>query len=69
MKHAEKSKANLCFLISIGATKPGEIDITLVNCNQRIKYEDTVDNLCYWTKELGIPELCISFYHARIGEK
>lgn len=69
MKHAEKSKADLRFLIPVGATKPEDIDITLVYCNQRVKCEDTVDNLCFWAKELGIPESCIAFYHARIGEK
>ena len=69
MKHAEKSKADLRFLIPVGATKPKDIDITLVYCNQRIKCEDSVDNLRFWAKESGIPESCIAFYHARIGEK
>ena len=69
MKHAEKSKADLRFLIPVGATKPEDIDITLVYCNQRIKCEDSVDNLRFWAKESGIPESCIAFYHARIGEK
>ena len=36
MKHVEKIKANLCFLILVGATKPEDIDITLVYCDQRI---------------------------------
>jgi superfamily II DNA helicase RecQ len=69
MKHAEKSKADLRFLIPVGATKPEDINITLVYCNQRIKCEDAVDNLRFWAKELGIPETSIAFYHARIGEK
>ena len=69
MKHAEKSKADLRFLIPVGAKKAEDIDITLVYCNQRIRCEDTVDSLCFWAKELGIPESCIVFYHARIGEK
>ena len=69
MKHAEKLKADLRFLIPVGATKPEDIDITLVYCNQRIKCEDSVDNLRFWAKELDILESCIAFYHARIGEK
>ena len=69
MKHAEKSKADLRFLIPVGATKAEDIDITLVYCNQRIKCEDSVDKLHFWAKELGIPESCIGFYHSRIGEK
>jgi superfamily II DNA helicase RecQ len=69
MKHSEKSKADLRFLIPPGATKAEDIDITLVYCNQRIKCEDAVDSLRLWAKPLGIPESCIAFYHAKIGEK
>jgi superfamily II DNA helicase RecQ len=69
MKHAEKSKSDLRFLIPVGATKPEDIDITLVYCNQRVKCEDAVDKLRLWAKNIGIEESCIAFYHARIGEK
>jgi superfamily II DNA helicase RecQ len=69
MKHAEKSKADLRFLIPVGATKRQDIDITLVYCNQRVKCEDAVDKLRLWAKNIGIEESCFAFYHARIGEK
>jgi hypothetical protein len=69
MKHTEKSKADIQFLIPPGATKAEDIDITLVYCNQHIKCEDIVDNLRLWAKKLGIHELCVAFYHTRIGEK
>jgi superfamily II DNA helicase RecQ len=69
MKHAKTSKADLCFLIPPGATKAEDIDITLVYCNQRIKCEDAVDHLRFWAKQLELPESCIAFYHARVGEK
>jgi superfamily II DNA helicase RecQ len=69
MKHAETSKADLHFLIPPGATKAEDIDITLVYCNQCIKCEDAVDHLRLWAKQLDLPESCIAFYHARVGEK
>lgn len=69
MKHAEKSKADLRFLILPNATKAEDIDVTLVYCNQRVKCEDAVDNLRLWAKKMGIEESRIAFYHARIGEK
>jgi superfamily II DNA helicase RecQ len=69
MKHSEKSKADLWFLIPPGAMKAEDIDITLVYCNQCVKCEDAIDSLHLWDKLLGIPESCIAFYHARIGEK
>ena len=53
----------------MGVTKPEDIDITLVYCNQRVKCEDAVDKLRLWAKNIGIEESCIAFYHARIGEK
>lgn len=69
IKHAEKSKADLRFLIPPNATKAEDIDVTLVYCNQRVKCEDAVDNLQLWAKKMGIEESRIAFYHARIGEK
>ena len=53
----------------MGATKPEDIDIALVYCNQCIKCEDAVDNLRLWAKNLGIDKSCIAFYHAKIGKK
>ncbi|KZP19857.1 hypothetical protein FIBSPDRAFT_743256 [Athelia psychrophila] len=69
MKHSESSKADLRFVLPVGATTAAEIPITLIYCNQRIRCEDGADRIRMWAKELGIPEDCITFYHAKVGAK
>ena len=69
MKFDNYSMANLCFLIPSGASKPEDINITLVYCNQHITCEDAVDRLRAWAATEGIRTDCIAFYHAKIGEK
>jgi len=69
MQYPEESKADLRFLIPPHATKPDNIDITLVYCNQRLTTEDVCDALKQWAEDEGIAALCIAFYHANIGDK
>ena len=69
MQHPEESKADLCFLIPPHAPNPKDIDITLVYCNQRIICEDAGNSLRRWAKDEGLPEACIAFYHAKVGNK
>jgi superfamily II DNA helicase RecQ len=69
MQHPEESKADLRFLIPPHATKPEDIDITLVYCNQRLTTEDICDALRRWADDEGITPSCIAFYHAKIGAK
>lgn len=69
MKFDNYSMANLRFLIPPKVSKPEDIDITLVYCNQRTTCEDGVDRLRSWANEMGIPPECIAFYHAKIGAK
>ena len=69
MQHPEESKADLCFLIPPHASNPEDIDITLVYCNQRIICEDASNSLRRWAKDEGLPEACIAFYHAKVGNK
>jgi superfamily II DNA helicase RecQ len=69
MQHPEESKADLRFLIPPHASNPEDIDITLVYCNQRIICEDACDSLRRWAKDEGLPEACIAFYHAKVGNK
>lgn len=69
MRHSDESKADLRFLIPKGASTPEDIEISLVYCNQRITCEDAVDRLRQWARDEGIPESCIAFYHAKIGDK
>ncbi|KZP06507.1 hypothetical protein FIBSPDRAFT_754868 [Athelia psychrophila] len=69
MKHAETSKADLLFGFPVDSTTTKDIPITLIYCNQRIRCKDGVDRLRMWAKELGVPEDCITFYHAKVGAK
>ena len=69
MKHPQDSFADLRFLITAGATRAEQIDITLVYCNQRVHCEDAVDHLRLWAQGEGIDPSCIAFYHAKVGEK
>ncbi|KAG6814800.1 hypothetical protein H0H93_012209, partial [Arthromyces matolae] len=69
MRHSEESKVDLRFLIPKGATKPEDIPISLVYCNQRVTAEDGADHLRDWAEDCGISRDCVAFYHARIGEK
>ncbi|KAJ7730668.1 P-loop containing nucleoside triphosphate hydrolase protein, partial [Mycena maculata] len=68
MKYPEESKADLRFLIRPGATKPADIPVTLVYCNQRLACEDACDSLRRWARNEHIPDDCIAFYHAKIGQ-
>ncbi|KAJ6604921.1 P-loop containing nucleoside triphosphate hydrolase protein [Mycena sp. CBHHK59/15] len=68
MKHPEESKADLRFLIDSTASKPADIPVTLVYCNQRLTCEDACDSLRRWARDENIPEDCIAFYHAKIGQ-
>ncbi|KAJ7869594.1 P-loop containing nucleoside triphosphate hydrolase protein [Mycena olivaceomarginata] len=68
MKHPEESKADLRFIIGPGASKPADIPVTLVYCNQRLVCEDACDSLRRWARDEGIPDDCISFYHAKVGQ-
>lgn len=69
MKHSKDSKADLRFLIPKTVTKPEDIDISLVYCNQWLMTEDACDNLCRWAADAGLhqPETFIAFYHAKVG--
>jgi superfamily II DNA helicase RecQ len=69
MQYPEESKADLRFLIPPHATKPDDIDITLVYCNRRLTTEDVCDSLRRWAEDEGIAASCIAFYHAKIGDK
>jgi superfamily II DNA helicase RecQ len=69
MRFDNYSMADLRFLIPSGASKPDDIDISLVYCNRRTVCEDAVDRLRSWAAAEGIPTDCIAFYHAKIGEK
>ncbi|KAJ6492720.1 P-loop containing nucleoside triphosphate hydrolase protein [Mycena vitilis] len=68
MQHPEESKADLRFLIRPGASQPADIPVTLVYCNQRLTCEDACDSLRRWARDEGIPDDCIAFYHAKIGQ-
>ncbi|KAJ7640072.1 P-loop containing nucleoside triphosphate hydrolase protein [Mycena polygramma] len=68
MQHPEESKADLRFLIRPGAAQPADIPVTLVYCNQRLTCEDACDSLRRWARDEGIPDDCIAFYHAKIGQ-
>ena len=69
MHHRDDSKVDLRFLIPSGATKPEDIDITLVYCNSRTVTEDITDQIRVWLKAVGISVTCVGFYHAKVGEK
>lgn len=69
MKHPEDSKADLRFLIPKDLEKEEDIPITLVYCNQRVKCEDIADSLRRWMVDIGIPQRCAAFYHAKVGEQ
>ncbi|KAJ7891045.1 P-loop containing nucleoside triphosphate hydrolase protein, partial [Mycena leptocephala] len=68
MKHREESKADLRFLIDSKSSKPVDIPVTLVYCNQRLTCEDAYDSLRRWARDENIPEDCIAFYHAKVGQ-
>lgn len=68
MKHPEESKADARFLIPPHATKPEDIPVTLVYCNQRLTCEDGCDSLRRWARNENIPDDCIAFYHAKVGQ-
>ncbi|KAF8152025.1 P-loop containing nucleoside triphosphate hydrolase protein [Mycena galopus ATCC 62051] len=68
MKHPEESKADLRFLIHPEATKRADIPVTLVYCNQRLTCQDACDSLRRWAQDEGIPDACIAFYHAKVGQ-
>lgn len=69
MRHPAESKADLRFLIPSNATRPEDIDITLIYCNQRLATEDICDALRRWAEDEGIATTCVAFYHAKIGDK
>lgn len=69
MKYSNESKADLCFLIPPNATKPEDIPMTIVYCNERTTTEDCKDRLQDWAEAQGIPKQCVGFYHALVGEK
>lgn len=67
MKHAERSMADLRFLIPVGVTSLRDIPQTLVYCNTRLKCEDGKDIMSRWAREDGLPTSCVAFYHAKVG--
>ena len=54
MQKKEKSMGDLRFLIPPGASKPEDIKITLVYCNQRVVTEDGADYTRDWADEHDI---------------
>ena len=69
MQHSDESKADLRFLIPKDASKPEDIPVTLVYCNQRTAAEDAADRLRDWAGDCGIAPDCIAFYHSKVGQK
>lgn len=69
MQHSDESKADLRFLIPKDASKPEDIPVTLVYCNQRTVAEDAADRLRDWAEDCGIAPDCIAFYHSKVGQK
>lgn len=69
MQKKEKSMGDLRFLIPPGASKPEDIKITLVYCNQRVVTEDGADYTRDWADEHDISRETVAFYHALVGEK
>ncbi|KAL6304460.1 hypothetical protein BKA93DRAFT_825904 [Sparassis latifolia] len=68
MRHSDKSKADLRFVIPAGAKSPDDIPMTLIYCNTRLGCEDVAECIKEWLREEGLPESCVGFYHAKIGE-
>jgi len=69
MQHSDESKADLRFLIPKDASKPEDIPVTLVYCNQWTVAEDAADHLRDWAGDCGIAPDCIAFYHSKVGQK
>ncbi|EDR05878.1 uncharacterized protein LACBIDRAFT_302478 [Laccaria bicolor S238N-H82] len=69
MQHSDESKADLQFLIPKDASKPEDIPVTLVYCNQRTVAEDAADRLRDWAEDCGIAPDCIALYHSKVGQK
>jgi superfamily II DNA/RNA helicase len=69
MEHAKTSYGDLAFLIGPESKAPGDIDTTLVYCNERLACEEAAYVLRRRAEDLGIDPECIAFYHAKIGER
>lgn len=72
MRHSDKSKGDLRFIIPEGARAVADIPIQLVYCNSRIVVEDIADSVRRWLPRTFTEEerqITVAYYHAKVGEK
>lgn len=72
MKHSDKSKGDLRFVIPEDALYPKDIPVQLIYCNSRTVVEDIADVIRQWLPSTVITTEarhdCVAFYHAKVGE-